>query len=257
MRRSLAAVLLAHGCGTSILVSYPTNVSFLRGHSEVITSTRALEDPVQTTRAQLETGPLRVACETTTVVTRVEATWSDTYNGVGRMWCGFMAVGEGAASFAFALDSTNPMRTNTQWEVAAAAYLGADAAGALLYAILAKPSAKSWKTVGPGTEVSQSCPDGIVVRAADQTWPVGRDGSLGGDVHALASAVVAGQAISIAGDGLAVPWTADAHDRCALAAQFSIDDPSGTCVTVRAAPATPNARVAAPLEIRIRLHVPR
>ncbi|MGE5187114.1 MAG: hypothetical protein ACM31C_33925, partial [Acidobacteriota bacterium] len=87
-----AAAALSPACGTSILLSYPTHMPFLRAHSEIVMSTRPLEDPVRTVKARVETAPLRVACETTTVVPRVESTWLDTYDGVGRMWCGFMAV---------------------------------------------------------------------------------------------------------------------------------------------------------------------
>lgn len=258
MRLWLATVFLyAGGCGTSILLSYPTNLPFLRAHSDVIVGTRALEDPVQTTRARIATDPLRVTCETTTVVPSVEATWMDSEDDVGRLWMGFMAVSEGGMSFAFALDSTNPMRTNPGWEKGTAIFLGVDAAIALGYAIFSKPSARTYKTVGPGVpETAPTCPDGLVVRGGGQTLTVAHDGALVGDNHALAEAALAG-ALTIAGGGLEVTWTPDPHDRCRLAAELAIDDPACRAAEAAAVPRAPDVRVVLPLELRIRVHVPK
>ncbi len=260
MRMVLAHAALATGCGTSILLSYPTHMPFLRAHSDVIIATRALEDPVQTTRARIATDPLRVACETTTVIPRIEATWVDSQDQIGRLWMGFMAVAEGAASFGLALDSTNPMRQDAGWETGAAVYLGADALVALGFAIFSRSSTETHKTVGPGTpEVSQTCPDGLVVRAAGQTWTVAHDGALVGDTRALAQVALAGGALSIAGGGLEVAWRPDARDRCALVTELALDDPSCRAEQSAATPraAEPTAPAVAPLEIRIRLHVDR
>ncbi len=252
--RLVAAVILAQGCGTSILVSYPADVPFLRAHSEIATSNLPLEDPVQTTVARIETRPLRVACETTTTVAKVQTTWADTY-GVGRLWCGFMAISEGALAAGIATNDHGSGGT------IASAIIGADALGALVYAIVASSSARTYKTVGPGqTAVSQACPDGLVVRSGDATWAVNTDGSLAGDVKALAQAAVAGSAIAIVGDGSEVAWSPEGSDRCALVAEHGLEDPSDSCAKpseVTAAAAAP--RVVVPLQIRIRLRgrVPR
>jgi hypothetical protein len=258
MRLWLATVvLLAEGCGTSILLSYPTNVPFLRAHSDVVVGTRALEDPVQTTRARIATDPLRVTCETTTVVPSVESTWMDSEDQIGRVWMGFMAVSEGATSFAFALDSTNPMRTNPGFEKGTAIFLGIDAAVALAYAIFSTPSTRTYKTVGPGLpETAQTCPDGLVVRGGEQTLAVAHDGSVGDDNHALARAALAGT-LTIAGGGLEVAWAPDAHDRCELAAELSLDDPACRRAEATVAPHAPDVPVVLPLEFRIRVRVPK
>jgi hypothetical protein len=256
MRLWLAAAVLAQGCGTSILLSYPTHTPFLRAHSDVVVSTRALEDPVRTTRARIATDPLRVTCETTTVVPSVEATWMDSQDDIGRLWLGFMAVSEGATSFALALDSTNPMRTNPGWEKGTAIYFGVDAAVALGFAIFSKPSTRTYKTVGPGLpETAQTCPDGLVVRGAGQTLTVARDGTLVGDEHALARGVLAGGALTIAGGGVEMAWTPDARDRCALVSELALDDPSCRAAEPTAGPSVPDVRVVLPLEFRIRVHV--
>jgi hypothetical protein len=253
-----AALVLAGGCGTSIVLSYPTNMPFLRAHSDVVVSTRPLEDPVRTTRARIATAPLRVTCETTTVVPSVESTWMDSEDQIGRLWMGFMAVGEGTMSFALALDSRNPMRTNPGFEKGAAIYVGVDAAIALAYAIFSKPSTRTYKTIGPGApETAEACPDGLVVRGAGHTLTVAPDGTLVGDTHALALAALSG-ALTIAGGGAEVAWTPDAHDRCAISSELALDDPA-----CRAAPSadpatpattTPEVRIVLPLEFQIHIH---
>ena len=253
MRLWLVTAVLLGGCGTSILLSYPTNMPFLRAHSDVVVGTRALEDPVQTTRARIATDPLRVTCETTTVVPSVEATWMDSEDDVGRLWMGFMAVSEAGMSFAFALDSTNPMRTNPGWEKGTAIFLGVDAAIALGYAIFSKPSSHTYKTVGPGRpETAQTCPDGLVVRGGGQAFAVAHDGSLGND-HALAEAALAGS-LTIAGGGVEVAWTADAHDRCRIEAELAVDDPACRAPDAAPIPRAPDVRIVLPLEFRIRVH---
>jgi hypothetical protein len=257
MRCLLATAVLAGGCGTSILLSYPTHMPFLRAHSDVVVSTRALEDPVQTTRARIATDPLHVACETTTVVPKIEATWMDSQDQIGRWWMGFMAISEGGLSLAFAVDSTNPMRTNPGWEQGTAVYLGVDALVALGFAIFSKPSTRTYKTVGPGMpETAQTCPDGLVVRGAGQAVTVAHDGSLVGDEHALAQAALAGGALSIAGGGVEVAWTPDARERCALVSELALDDPSCRADQPAAAPRAPELHVVPPLEFRIRVHLP-
>jgi hypothetical protein len=259
MRRMFVTALLAQGCGTSILLSYPTHLPFLRAHSDVVVSTRALEDPVQTTRARIATDPLRVVCETTTVVPSVEATWMDSQDDIGRLWLGFMAVSEGAMSFAFALDSTNPMRTDPGWEKGTAIYLGVDAAIALGFAIFSKPSTRTYKTVGSGLpETAQTCPDCLVLRGGEQTVTVAHDGALVGDSHALAQIALAGGALTIAGGGAEVAWTPDARDHCALVSELALDDPSCRAADPAVAPTTTpqrtEVRVVLPLEFRVRVH---
>jgi hypothetical protein len=248
MRLLAAAAALASGCGTSILLSYPTHLPFFRAHNEIVTSTRVLEDPVRTTVARIETGPLRVACETTTEFPKVEATISDTYDGVGRFVCGSMAFGEGMIATAIALSDKD--RTQA---IVAASLVGADAIGALVYAIAARSSAVLRTEVGPGLpDVSQTCAAGLVVRAGAQRWAVKPDGSLDGDARAFASAAVANQPIAIASGGVEVPWSPGARDRCALVGQFGVDDPSGTCAQPTALVPEP-VPVVTPLEIRIRI----
>jgi hypothetical protein len=254
MRRlvGVAAALLAHGCGTSILLSYPTNVPFLRGHSDAVIAKRPLEDSTQTTTARIETGPLRVSCQTTTLTPKIEATMLDSFDGIGRVWCGFMAVSEGAIAAGIALDG------KTDGAIIAGSIIGADALGALIYAIVAHTYAGTHTEVGPGSpETSQSCGDDLAVHADDQSWPIKRDGSIDGDVKALASAAVAGHAIAIAGGGLEAAWAPDARDRCALVAQFAIDDPSGSCTRAAEVTVAPVTEPPAPppFELKIRLHV--
>jgi hypothetical protein len=247
MRLLAVAAMLAQGCGTSIVLSYPLNVPFLRAHDDVIIAKRPVADQERTTIARIETGPLRVTCQTTTTTPLVEATLLDSFGGLGRVWCGFMAVSEGAIAAGLATTS------NGNGGIIAGAIIGADALGALIYAIVASSSASTHTEVGPGMpETSATCGDQLAVHADGQTWTIKRDGSFDGDVKALASAAVAGETLSIASGGLEVPWAADARDRCALVAQFAIDDPSGTCAQPAEVVTAPPR---APLEIRIRLPV--
>jgi hypothetical protein len=249
--RSVIVAALASGCGTSILLSYPTHEPFLRANSEYTVSTRPLEDRTQTTVARIQTGPLRVACETTTPASKSEVTYLDSFGGLGRVWCGFMALSEGAiaAGLAFGGSDTSSRISG--------AIVGADAVGALAYAIFAHSSTSLRTEIGKSMpETSHSCGDGLVVRAGDQMWPVKPDGSLDGDGSAFAAAAVGGQSISIASAGLQVAWSPDAHDRCALVAQFGLADPSGSCA--QPTEVAPAPRIVVPIEIQIRLpHPPR
>jgi hypothetical protein len=255
---------LAQGCGTSILASYPLDFPFLRANGESVIAQHALEDRVQTTRALIHTSPLRVACETTTVIPNVETTMVRSFEGVGRMWCGFMGVGEGLTATLLAVSRNTQGRDDQIGAVA----LGVDAAVAMTYAIFASSSHETWTQVGPGTpEVSQSCPDGLAVRAGGQTWAVTSDGSLTGDVRLLATAALAGQPIVLAGGGLERTWSPGGSERCALVSEFGLADSSGACAVhhpelasapASAAPPPPSAAsVSLPLEIQIRVHVPR
>jgi hypothetical protein len=246
---AMTAAILAQGCGTSIALSYPINVPFLRAHNDVVIAKRPVSDQEQTTVARIETGPLRVTCQTTTSTPLVEATYLDSFDGIGRVFCGFMAISEGALAAGIL---ANGRSTGT---IVGSSIVGADALGALLYAIFAKTAASTHTEVGPGLpETSATCGDQLAVHVADQSWPVARDGSIGGDVKALASAAVTGQTLAIASGGIEVPWSADAHERCALVGQFALDDPSGTCAQPAEVVATPPR---APLQIRIILPASR
>jgi hypothetical protein len=243
---AVAAAAVVPACGTAIALSYPLNVPFLRAHTDAVVGTRPLEAPEQTTVAQIETGPLRVTCRTTTVARIVETTSIDGFDGVGRVWCGFMAISEGAFAAAIAAN----MHTGG---IVAGSIIGADALGALLYAILASPVLNEHTRTGPGVpETAQTCGDALVVRVRELTWPIARDGSIGGDVKALAAAIAGGDPIAVAGNGLEAAWIADAGERCSVDAQFGLDDPAGTC-TPAAAPVATIATPHAPLEIKIRI----
>jgi hypothetical protein len=252
MRLLAVATVLAQGCGTSIALSYPLNVPFLRAHDDVIIAKRPVSDQQQTTVARIETGPLRVTCQTTTTTPVVEATLLDSFGGLGRVWCGFMAVSEGALAAGIA---TN---TSGNGGLIAGAIIGADALGALVYAIVASSSASTHTEVGAALpETSSACGDQLAIHVAGESWAVKRDGSIDGDVKALASAAVAGEPISIASGGLEVPWSADARDRCALVGQFGLDDQSGACTRPTEVVAAPALQAHEPLQIRITLPVSR
>ena len=256
---AVAVVAMASGCGTSILLSYPLDEPFLRAHSDVEISRRPLEDPVLVAKARIDTSPLRIECDSTTLVARVEATRRESFDGPARMLTGFIALAEGTFAVAIASqgDSTAAQAT--------AAALGADALVVLAYTIFSKSEYRVWTTVQPGLpERSHECPDGLAVHAAGQTWPVGRDGRFDGDVRALAQLAASGEQLSLAVGASEKAWKANEHDRCAIVAEYMLDDPNGTChpavlatatPTPAAAPAAPEA-VGAGLEVQIRIHLP-
>jgi len=213
----MALGLASSGCGTTILFSYAIDQPFLRANSDH-NSARPLTPPVRHSVLTLDSGPLRVVCNTVEDATQMEFTRTVSFDWGGRAVVLLAALGEAGIATALALDAKN---RPTNW--IPFGLVAADATGALLYAILERDKyvKKRWIGYG-GPQKSQTCPPGIVLSGSGQSVPIDPSGRPEGDVGWMINAVLQMNAtLSISFEGKAATWSPYGNDRCDLAKEIN------------------------------------
>lgn len=224
----LAAIVVSvgmNGCGTSILVSYPTDTPFLRAHSDVMSS-EPIGPLMARSRLTLDSGPLRVSCRTEEYTQWARITRTETFDGQGRVVVLFMAVSELAMAAMFAGYSKDK---TAGWITAAIA--GADGTGALIYGIAESDQYTTSQRIGPGVpRTSDLCPPGTTISGGGRSVPVDQSGKPQGDVGGMISIVLqTGGTISVSAGGRVGTWNPDAMSRCELAREINHPQTSYFC----------------------------
>ncbi|MBN9162650.1 MAG: hypothetical protein BGO98_21980 [Myxococcales bacterium 68-20] len=212
--RSILLALSNAGCGVSILASYPADIPFLRAHNETSIGYVPLAPPQTSARYTLASAPLRVVCDTETVVPRMARTKQATFDGAQRTVVGFMAVAETAIMIMF--PGRHAVETGDAASWTGAAILQADALFAAGYAIFAPSREDVRQDIVQGVpERTGTCPPGILVQTGNQSLPVDPWGRLPGGTAAAGWVVDFGASISVG--GRVATWTPTPSDRCLLA----------------------------------------
>jgi hypothetical protein len=223
-----ALALSTTGCGASIGASYPLEVPFLRAHNETVVASVPIAPPQTAARYTMASGPLRVVCETETIGARYVQTKEATFDGVQRVFVGFMAVAETAIAAQFLWRPAIEDGNAGYW--VGAGVLQTDALFALGYAILAPSrSTTSQDYAQAPPQRSGNCPPGVVVTTAGRSLPVDPWGRLPAGSAAAGWVVDFGAAIALG--GRFAPWSPTPADRCALAQESRHPNAASICGT--------------------------